>query len=111
MKHKLQFIKITPSHEFAGVGFAGNIFITLNALTHLGEGDKLFVDMETHECVCTEKDVTLHDTNNSWEYYFDQTTINEGETIKHMDSFNKIKIVRLAPGTQGNAIMDFYMFF
>jgi hypothetical protein len=86
MKHKLQFIKITPSHEFAGVGFAGNIFITLNALTHLGEGDKLFVDMETHECVCTEKDVKLHDTNNSWEYYFDQTTINEGETIKHMDS-------------------------
>lgn len=86
MKHNLQFIKISPSHEFAGVGFAGNIFITLNALTHLGEADKLFVDMETHECVCTEKGVTLHDTNNSWEYYFDQTTIEEGEPIKRMDS-------------------------
>tara|TARA_R110000803_G_scaffold56969_1_gene114712 strand:- start:3974 stop:4801 length:828 start_codon:yes stop_codon:yes gene_type:complete len=86
MRYKLQFIKISPTHEFAGVGFAGNIFITLNALTHLGEGDKLFVDMETNECVCTERGVTLHDTNNSWEYYFDQTTIEEGEPIKRMDS-------------------------
>ena len=86
MKHKLQFIKISPSHEFAGVGFAGNIFITLNALTHLSDGDKLFVDMETHECVCTEKDIILHDTNNSWEYYFDQSTIEEGEQVNQMDS-------------------------
>ena len=86
MKHKLEFIKITPSHEFAGVGFAGNIFITLNALTHLSEGDKLFVDMETNECVCTEKGVTLHDTNNSWEYYFEQISIEPNETINTMNS-------------------------
>lgn len=86
MKHKLEFIKITPSHEFAGVGFAGNIFITLNALTHLNEGDKLFVDMETNECVCTEKNVTLHDTNNSWEYYFEQISVEPNENINTMNS-------------------------
>lgn len=86
MKHKLEFIKITPNHEFAGVGFAGNIFITLNALTHLNEGDKLFVDMETNECVCTEKNVTLHDTNNSWEYYFEQISVEPNENINTMNS-------------------------
>jgi hypothetical protein len=85
MKYKLQFVKISPQHEFAGVGFAGNIFITLNALTHTSNGDKLFVDMETHECVCTEKDM-IHDTMNSWEYYFDQTTIEEGEPITNFNS-------------------------
>lgn len=86
MKHKLEFVKISPNHEFAGVGFAGNIFITLNALTHLNEGDTLFVDMETTECVCTEKGVTIYDTNNCWEYYFEQKTIEPNEVINTMNS-------------------------
>lgn len=74
MKYKLQFIKISPEHKFAGVGFAGNIFITLNALMHIGKEDKLVVDMETNECACTEKDLILHNTKNCWEYYFDQSS-------------------------------------
>ncbi len=69
---KLEFIKISNEHKFAGVGFAGNIFITLNALTHIDESDRMYVDMETNECVCNEKENTIHDTNNSWEYYFNQ---------------------------------------
>lgn len=85
MKYKLQFVKISPSHEFAGVGFAGNIFITLNALTHISNDDKLFVDMETHECVCTENEI-IHNTKNSWEYYFDQTTISDDEPVNYMNS-------------------------
>lgn len=72
MIYKLKFIKISPQHQFAGVGFAGNIFITLNALTHTNMGDKVYVDMETNECVCTENDFNLFDTKNCWEYYFDQ---------------------------------------
>jgi hypothetical protein len=86
MKYKLNFIKISPQHKFAGVGFAGNIFITLNALTHTNMDDKIHVDMESNECVCTEKDVYLHDTNNCWEYYFEQTKILDGEEFKSMDS-------------------------
>jgi hypothetical protein len=86
MKHNLQFIKISPQHEIAGVGFAGNIFITLNALTYLNEGDKLHIDMETYECISTEKDVVLHNTMNSWEYYFEQTQLVEGDEVNQMNS-------------------------
>lgn len=86
MKYNLQFIKISPEHQFAGVGFAGNIFITLNALTHTNLDNKLRVDMETNECVCTETGPMIHDTNNCWEYYFEQTKINEGEDFINMDS-------------------------
>jgi hypothetical protein len=86
MKYKLEFVKISPEHEFAGVGFAGNIFITLNALTHLSDDDKLFVDMETNECVCTEVGVELHGTKNSWEYYFEQTKIEPEEEYKTINS-------------------------
>ena len=86
MVYKLEFVKIGPKHEFAGVGFAGNIFIILNALTHLDDGDELFIDMETNECVCTEKDIILHNTKNSWEYYFNQTTISNAEPVIKMDS-------------------------
>lgn len=85
MKYNLQFVKISPQHEFAGVGFAGNIFITLNALTHISKDDKLFVDMETHECVCTEKEM-IHNTMNSWEYYFEQTTIDKDEPVTNFNS-------------------------
>lgn len=72
MNYRLKFIKISSEHEFAGVGFAGNIFITLNALTHTSINDRMYVDMESNECVCTEKNIHLFDTNNCWEYYFDQ---------------------------------------
>jgi len=85
-KYKLEFIKIAPSFEFAGVGFAGNVFITLNALTYINDSDRMYVDMETNECCCTEKDSFLHDTYNSWEYYFDQISINEKDDLKYMNS-------------------------
>jgi len=91
MKYKLEFIKISPSHEFAGVGFAGNIFITLNALTHTSNNDLLFVDMETNECVCSENEI-IHNTKNCWEYYFDQTNISEGEEFVEINSLISAKI-------------------
>jgi hypothetical protein len=92
MKYNLQFIKISPQHQFAGVGFAGNIFITLNALTHTNFDDKLRVDMETNECVCTEVGAMIHGTNNCWEYYFEQTKINDDEKFVSMDSLISAKI-------------------
>jgi len=102
MKHKLEFVKISPNHEFAGVGFAGNIFITLNALTHLNEGDTLFVDMESAECACTEKGVTIQDTNNCWEYYFEQNSIEPNEVINTMNS--------LMPANIHYEDRDFFMY-
>jgi hypothetical protein len=87
MKHKLEFVKISPEHEIAGVGFAGNIFITLSALSFVNDEDRLYVDMETNECICTvNTDTLLHNTNNSWEYYFDQVKINNDDEVKYMDS-------------------------
>jgi hypothetical protein len=73
MKYKLNFVKISDAHEFAGVGFAGNIFLILNALTHIDETDEMYVNMETYECACTDKTVTNFKTQNCWEYYFNQT--------------------------------------
>ena len=87
MKHKLEFVKISSEHEIAGVGFAGNIFITLSALSFVNDEDRLYVDMETNECICTvNTDTLLHNTNNSWEYYFDQVKINNDDEVKYMDS-------------------------
>ena len=87
MNYKLKFIKISPKHEFAGVGFAGNIFITLNALTHTTINDKMYVDMETNECVCTENDFNTFNTKNCWEYYFDQI---EKNTLSDMVEFDSL---------------------
>ena len=77
MNYKLEFVKISNEHEFAGVGFAGNIFIILNALSFITENDTMCVDMETNECVCTQTDLNTFDTKNPWEYYFDQTKLEE----------------------------------
>ena len=85
-KNKIEFIKISPQHEIAGVGFAGNIFIILAALTLFNDEDKLYIDMETNECISTERDVLLHDTYNSWEYFFNQTTIEEGDDVSEFNS-------------------------
>ncbi len=81
MKYELEFVKISNQHEYAGVGFAGNIFITLNALTHISPNDKLVVNMEKQDCVCTERNSNLYGTENCWEYYFDQESIEQGEEI------------------------------
>lgn len=86
MNYKLKFIKISPQHEFAGVGFAGNIFITLNALTHTTINDKMYVDMETNECVCTENNFNLFDTKNCWEYYFEQIEKTSLSNVIEFDS-------------------------
>jgi hypothetical protein len=88
MIYKLEFVKIAPEHGVAGVGFAGNIFIVMGALSHLkNPEDMMYVDMETNECICTEKDIILHDTMNSWEYYFDQIKIKGDDAFIHMDIF------------------------
>lgn len=76
MEYKIQFLKIDKNNEFAGVGFAGNIFIILNALNMISNNDSLYVDMETNECACTEKD-KIFDTYNCWEYYFEQKKSNK----------------------------------
>ena len=86
MKYELEFVKITDEHEYAGVGFAGNIFIALNALTHISANDRLIVNMEKQDCVCTERSSNLYNTENCWEYYFDQQTIEEGEEFGKMTS-------------------------
>lgn len=86
MNHKLIFVKISPNHEIAGVGFAGNMFIILSTLVHVLDGERLYVDMETNECVCTEGNISLHDTNNSWEYFFNQVKLTADESINVMDS-------------------------
>lgn len=92
MKHKLEFIKISKSHLFAGVGFGGNIFIVLNALTNLSDDDLLIVDMETNECVCTQPDLKDFNTNNCWEYYFDQSSILPNENFYRTNSLASGKL-------------------
>lgn len=72
MQYRLIFTKILPSHEFAGVGMGGNVMAALSMITNMDDDDLLCVDMETHECACTEKDAFIEDTNNCWEYYFHQ---------------------------------------
>lgn len=79
MKYKLKFVKISDQHLFAGVGFGGNIFSVLNSLTNISHEDVLVVDMETNECVCTQPDLKDFNTNNCWEFFFEQNSIDDGE--------------------------------
>jgi hypothetical protein len=79
VKHKLKFVKISDAHLFAGVGFGGNIFSVLNALTNISHEDVLVVDMETNECVCTQPDLKDFNTNNCWEYFFEQNSLQDNE--------------------------------
>lgn len=92
MKHKLEFVKISNQHLFAGVGFGGNIFIVLNALTNISNDDLLVVDMETNECVCTQPDLKDYNTNNCWEYYFNQSTIDINEPFNRTNNLEPGKI-------------------
>lgn len=92
MKHKIEFVKISNQHLFAGVGFGGNIFIVLNALTNILNDDLLVVDMETNECVCTQPDLKDYNTNNCWEYYFNQSTIGINEPFNRTNSLEPGKI-------------------
>ena len=92
MKHKLEFVKISNSHLFAGVGFGGNIFIVLNALTNISDEDFLVVDMETNECVCTEPLMTEFETRNCWEYYFEQQTISPNQIFQKTNSLTAGRI-------------------
>jgi len=82
MNYKLQFVKISPQHKIAGVGFAGNIFVILNCLEYLEEQDTIYVDMETNECVTTQDDLEIFCTKNSWEFYFDQARFNYNEPYR-----------------------------
>jgi hypothetical protein len=86
INYKLTFLKISENNEYAGVGFAGNIFIILNALTYIGDLDYLYVDMETNKCVCNENNFLLYDTKNCWEYFFNQT-IKINDVNSNLDFF------------------------
>ena len=85
MNHRQKFVKISPDHGVAGVGFGGNIFIVLSTLSFVGDDERLYIDM-SKDCICNESDIYLHDTNNCWEYYFDQVTIEDNEIVNEMDS-------------------------
>lgn len=91
MLYNLEFVKIGPEFELAGVGFAGNIFITLNALLHINDDDTLRVDMTKEECACTEKN-KLFDTDNCWEYYFDQVPLPKDQSYNTINSLLPAKI-------------------
>jgi hypothetical protein len=41
--------------------------------------DVLVVDMETNECVCTQPDLKDFNTNNCWEFFFEQNSIDDSE--------------------------------
>ena len=41
--------------------------------------------METNDCVCTEKGSKIYNTNNCWEYYFNQITLID--EFKKMDFY------------------------
>lgn len=69
----LTFTKIVEENLVAGVGTAGNIWIVLNSLMYLGNEFRLFVDMETNKSINTE-DHPIQNTNNAWEYYFNQSS-------------------------------------
>ena len=61
MNYKLEFVKIGPTHEVAGVGFAGNIFIIMSALYHLkNDEDRMYVDMDgsIFDTVCKQRTQT-----------------------------------------------------
>lgn len=92
MKHKLEFVKISNNHLFAGVGFGGNIFIVLSTLTNIPDNDILVVDMETNECVCSQPDLKDFNTNNCWEYYFEQNNILPNENFYRTTSLVPGKI-------------------
>jgi hypothetical protein len=102
MKHKLEFVKISNQHLFAGVGFGGNIFIVLNALTNISNDDLLVVDMETNECVCTQPNLKDYNTNNCWEYYFNQSKIDINEPFNRTNS--------LVPGKIGYGNGDTFLY-
>ena len=95
----LQFQKVSSAHKFAGVGMGGNIFITLNSLLASKKDDNLYVDMETNSCVCTEDDFNKFNTNNCWEYYYDQMAKPDTDNIVTNKSenaflnYNKVPLV------------------
>ena len=99
MNKILQFQKVSSAHEFAGVGMGGNIFITLNSLLASKKDDNLYVDMETNSCVCTEDDFNKFNTNNCWEYYYDQMPKPDTDNIVTNKSenaflnYNKVPLV------------------
>lgn len=72
MQYKLIYIKIDATNWVAGVGMAGDVMMVFSMLSNITDEDILYVDMETHECVCTEKDILIDGTKNGWEYYFTQ---------------------------------------
>jgi hypothetical protein len=69
MQYKLVFIKTNPTHAFAGVGVGGNVMMSLSMISNMTDEDSLYVDMGTHECIWTEKDLSYQ---NAWEYFFYQ---------------------------------------
>ena len=85
MNKILKFVKLHESNKFAGVGMGGNIFMVLNSLLSMEKGDRLYVDMETEECACTEHNFSKFNTNNCWEYYYDQMNKVNGKVYSLYD--------------------------
>ena len=85
MNKILKFVKLHEGQEFAGVGMGGNIFIVLNSLSNMKKGDRLYVDMETEECACTEHNFSKFNTKNCWEYYYDQMKKVDGKVYSLHD--------------------------
>jgi hypothetical protein len=102
MNKILKFVKIGAVNDplgsdFSGVGMGGNIFMVLNSLLNMNEDDRLYVDMETENCVCTEHNFDKFNTNNCWEYYYDQMNKVNGKVYSLYDdkSFLNYKKVNL----------------
>jgi hypothetical protein len=81
MQYKLIFVHASPEHRVAGVGMGGNVMIVFSMLSNITDEDSLYVDMETNECVCTEKNRMVDGTKNGWEYYFMQNALNPEKEI------------------------------
>ena len=52
--YKMNFIKIEEASAIAGVGTAGNIWIILNALLNINDGDKIYIDMSKEKTINRE---------------------------------------------------------
>ena len=90
MNKILKFVKIGAANDplgtdYSGVGMGGNIFMVLNSLLNMSEDDRLYVDMETENCVCTEHNFDKFNTNNCWEYYYDQMNNANGKVYSLFD--------------------------
>ena len=78
MQYKLVFVKASPQHRLAGVGMGGNVMMVFSMLSNITDQDTLYVDMETNECICTDRAL---EESNPWEYYFSQQKLDLSKEV------------------------------